>query len=291
MRKIALVSLLALIPMLLAPGVAGLAGAQEPSAAAESAATAPPPTTPTAAPATPPSAAAPAATAEDLGGARTLAEWYALGGWVMHFIVACSMISFALVLERAWSLRSSAVVPKRFLREIAEHWHKREIPDVLEICHKSDTSLSRVLRSGLLLFDQGLARMEDAISAQGAHETTVLRRNLPVLAAVANIATMFGLLGTVLGMIESFDLIARTGTGDARVVASGIFEALVTTAAGLMVGIFTIAFHSYFRRRVEGMVIRLEDTSIRMLEDLSLETEVRSPRSMGTDSELSPAGV
>jgi biopolymer transport protein ExbB len=259
-----------------------LAQEAQPSAAPE----------PAAAPELEPSAAAPAAEGEEEVEARTLREWFDFGGRVMYLIVFCSILSFALVLERAWSLRRSAVIPRRFLREIADHWHKREIPAVLDICHKSDTSLSRVLRAGLLQFDHGLARMEDAIAAQGAHETTVLRRNLQVLGALANIATMLGLLGTVLGMIESFDLIARTGTGDARVVAGGVFQALVTTAAGLTVGIFTIAFYSFFRRKVEGLVIELEDTSIRMLEDLSQERELaRQPSPAEGGGDLAPAGV
>jgi biopolymer transport protein ExbB len=147
--------------------------------------------------------------------------------------------------------------------------------------------MSRVLRAGLTDFGEGLTRVEDAIETAGAHEHTILRRNLSLLSSVANIATMLGLLGTVLGMIESFDLIAKTGTGDARVVAGGIFQALVTTAAGLMVGIFTIAFYSYFRRKVEILVIDLEDISFRLMQALSKETEAEP--SMSQQTELAPA--
>ena len=92
-----------------------------------------------------------------------------------------------------------------------------------------------------------------------------------MIAALGNIATMIGLLGTVLGMIQSFDLIAKTGTGDARVVAGGIFQALITTAGGLMVGISAIGAHSYLRRKVEVLEIDLEETSFRLLEELSVE--------------------
>ena len=209
-------------------------------------------------------------------GRRTLRDWYNLGGWIMHLIVACSIISFALVLERFWSLRRSAVIPKSFLAQIRDHWHRGEISQVLTSCAASDTSVARVLRAGLLHFDQGLARVEDAIDAAGSHEATVLRRNLSLLSSLANIATMLGLLGTVLGMIESFDLIAKTGTGDARIVAGGIFQALVTTAAGLMVGIATISFYSWLRRRVEVLVVDLEEISFGLLEDLAQVPEGES---------------
>jgi biopolymer transport protein ExbB len=206
-------------------------------------------------------------------GGRSLSDWYALGGWVMHLIVLCSIVSVALVAERMWSLRRGAVIPRKFLSQIRDHWHRREIPQVVTLCSASNTSIARVLRAGLLHFQEGLARVEDAIDSAGAYEATFLRRNLALIASVANIATMLGLLGTVLGMIESFDLIAKTGTGDARVVAGGIFQALVTTAAGLSVGIFAISLHSWLRRKVEVLVLDLEAISIGLLEDLASETE------------------
>ena len=220
-------------------------------------------------------------------GRRTLRDWYALGGWIMHVIVACSVVSFALVLERLWSLRRRNVIPRNFLAQIRDHWHRREVPQVLALCAASDSAISRVLRAGLTHLSEGMTRMEDAIATAGWHEHTILRRNLSLLASLANIATMLGLLGTVLGMIASFDLIAKTGTGDARVVAGGIFQALVTTAAGLIVGLFTIGFYSYFRRRVEILVIDLEEVSFGLLETLAGEPE--SEPSVEPPAELAPA--
>ncbi|MEE8557362.1 MAG: MotA/TolQ/ExbB proton channel family protein [Myxococcota bacterium] len=206
-------------------------------------------------------------------GQRTVRDWYALGGWIMHLLVGCSIVTFALVVERAWSLRRNSVIPRKFLTQIRDHWHRREIPEVLTLCAASNTAIARVLRAGLVHFDEGMTRVEDAIETLGAHEHTLLRRNLSLLSALGNIATMLGLLGTVLGMIDSFDLIAKTGTGDARVVAGGIFKALVTTAAGLMVGIFAVAMHSYFKRKVEILAIDLEDISFRLVETLASDPE------------------
>ncbi len=211
------------------------------------------------------------AEAEERG--RTLQDWYELGGWIMHFLVATSVLSLYLILERAWALRSSAVIPRSFLGEIRDHSREQELGKVLAMCSETDNAIARVLRAGLIHFDQGLARMEDAVETAGDHEATVLRRNLPLLAAIGNMATMMGLLGTVLGMIQSFDLIATTGTGDARVVAGGIFQALVTTAAGLMVGLLAIGFHSFLRRKVEVLEIDLGEKSFRLLEDLWLGSQ------------------
>jgi biopolymer transport protein ExbB len=221
---------------------------------------------------------------------RTLGDWYALGGWVMHVIVGCSIISLTLVLERAWSTRRRAVISRKFLKQIRDHWNRRELPQVLDICRKTESAIARILRVGLVHLDQGLAQMQDAIEAQTVHETTILRRNLPLLAALGNIATMLGLLGTVLGMIESFDLIAKTGTGDARVVAGGIFTALVTTAAGLIVGISTITAHSFFRRRVDVLEIDLSEISLRLLEDLVEErSSTAAPSAAAAPGDLEPA--
>ena len=226
------------------------------------------------------------ATRED----RTLAAYYAYGGWIMHGLVACSVLVVTLVIERVWALRRNAVIPRRFMKSVMGHWEKQEIAEVVTLCAASDNSIARVLRSGLIHFDEGLARVEDAIGSAGEHEATLLRRNLPVLGALGNIATMMGLLGTVLGMIEAFDVIATTGTGDAGEVAGGIFQALVTTAAGLIVGITAVALHAYLRRKVEVLEIDLEETGFRLLETLSVEHragQASAPEASG----LAPQGA
>jgi len=208
--------------------------------------------------------------AEEALPARALKDWYAMGGWVMHGLVFLSALALALIFERMLALRRGRIIPRKFLSSVMEHWTKGDLGQVIRIAGDADNSMARMLRSGLIHFDEGIARVEDAVSVAGDHEATLLRRNLPVLAAIGNIATMLGLLGTVIGMIASFEIIAETGTGDAREVAGGIFQALVTTAAGLMVGITAIAAHSYLRRKAEALEIELQETSIRMLEDLSV---------------------
>ncbi len=214
-------------------------------------------------------AVAGAAAAEaDADAPRTVADWYAMGGWVMHLLVLTSIISFFVILERLWALRQSAVLPRGLLRELRDAARERDLTQVVALCGSSRSSVARLLRSGLVHYDSGLPAMEEAVNVAADQESTRLRRNLGLLSALGNMATMMGLMGTVLGMIESFDLIAKTGTGDARVVAGGIFQALVTTAAGLMVGIAAIGAHSFLRRRAEGMEIDLTEKSLRMLEDL-----------------------
>ena len=95
--------------------------------------------------------------------------------------------------------------------------------------------------------------------------------NLRILGAIANLAPMLGLLGTVLGMIKAFNVISQSGTGNPGLVASGISEALITTAAGLMVGIPTLAAYHFFRGRVDKFVFEMEEISLKLLEDISLD--------------------
>jgi len=221
-----------------------------------------------------PGAAAGPAPAE---GGRTLAEWYALGGWIMHLVAACSVLTGAVLLERLFALRRGAVVPRRLTAGLAQVWDPRRPEAALRLCDASPSSLARLVRTGIGAARRGAEHPLEHVSMAGEAEALKLRRHLPLLAALANVATMIGLLGTVLGMIGAFDQIARVGTGDARVVASGIFQALITTAAGLSVGIGALAAHAFLRRRVDAYLLALEETVTRLFEDGPVPEERDAP--------------
>lgn len=211
----------------------------------------------------------------DTAESRSLRDWYELGGWVMHALAACSVLVLAVVLERLWSLRASAVAPRRLLAGLPEAWNPAHLEPALGLCDESPSGLARLAKVGIRALERGAQPLE-AVAAAAETESLQLRRNLALLAALANIATMLGLLGTVLGMIAAFDQIAEVGTGDPRVVAGGIFEALVTTAAGLSVGIVALSFHAYLRRRVDRLLLLLEEFLTNLLEQAA--TEERAPR-------------
>ncbi len=192
------------------------------------------------------------------GIAHTLSGWYHLGGPVMHGLALCSLAATTLVLERAWVLRRAAVVPRRLVRELVAVWDPASPSAALARCERSSSVLARLSHIGILAVERGKERPLERVEESADAELRLLRRNLPLLAALANIATMLGLFGTVLGMIQAFELIAEVGVGDAKVVAGGIFQALVTTAAGLGVGIPTLLFHAILRRRVDDRVLQLE---------------------------------
>ena len=189
---------------------------------------------------------------------RSFAEWYALGGPVMHGIVLCSLAALGIVIERAWTIRRPATVPRKLAEALPRVWDPANPTVALAACEGGRSTLARLAQVGFGAVARGKERPLEVVASAADGELRLLRRNLPLLAALANVATMLGLFGTVLGMVQAFELIAEVGVGDAKVVASGIFQALVTTAAGLGVGIPTLLAHALLRRRVDDRVLQLE---------------------------------
>jgi biopolymer transport protein ExbB len=200
---------------------------------------------------------------------RTLFDWYAMGGWVMHCIAGCSVLVLAVALERAIALRPGAVVPRGLVRDLRELAVRGDAKAIAERCAGDRSPLAILARIAATEWLRGdPVRAEQAVETAAGAEASRLSRNLPLLAALANLATLLGLLGTVLGMIDAFELIAAQGSSDVSVVAGGIFRALVTTAAGLSVGIPALAVHALIRRRVEGLIERIEDVLSEVQEGL-----------------------
>ena len=209
--------------------------------------------------------ATPASAQEDL--VRTIRDWYVMGGWVMHGLALCSVVLLGITFERLIALRCGAVAPRALAREVARLAALRDVPGLEKLAGAGCSSLARLTGVAARALRDGERPAAEQVLAEAAvSESGRLAHNLSLLAALANLATMLGLLGTVLGMIEAFQMIATTGTSDAGVVAGGIFRALVTTAGGLSVGIVALAIHTALRRRVEGWTERLEDALNALLE-------------------------
>ncbi len=208
----------------------------------------------------------------------SLIDFYFRGGPTMHVILACSMLALAIIIERAVNLRKGKIISTAFIEEIKKYWYRRETERAIQACREHNISFSRVLRAGLLRFDHGIDTVEKAIEGAGQHEAAGLRRNLMLLGFLANIAPMLGLLGTVLGLTRSFDVIASFGlAGNPGNVARGVSEALITTVFGLMIGIPTLAAYFYFKRKVEVRVLEMEEVSVALIEDLFYEGSGTGP--------------
>lgn len=193
------------------------------------------------------------------------------GGWMMWPIMFCSLLMVAIAIERAYSLRRKNIINPDFLRKVRAHWNWKDIQLGLQLCKTYDNALARILKAGLLRFGGKVDDIERAIEGAGQHEASLLTSNLRVLGAVANITPMLGLLGTVFGMIKAFNVISLSGTGNPGLVASGISEALITTAAGMLVGIPALALYHYFRGRIDRFVFEMEEISFQLVEELNIE--------------------
>jgi len=138
----------------------------------------------------------------------------------------------------------------------------------LPLCEQSESSLTRILAAGFRRIGLGLLETERALEAAGQHEVSLLTANLRILGAVGLITPMLGLLGTVTGMIKAFENIAQSGAGNPNLVASGIAEALTTTAAGLIVAIPSLAAYHFFRGRIDRLIYELEEIATTLLAGL-----------------------
>ncbi|UCF94358.1 MAG: MotA/TolQ/ExbB proton channel family protein [Desulfobacterales bacterium] len=186
-------------------------------------------------------------------------EWFQKGGLLMYPIALCSLLSLAIVLERLFALQRRKIIPPPFLQQLQNCWKRGAMHEILPLCQQSEAPLTRILKAGFRRLELGLLETERAIESAGQHEIALLTAHLRMLGAVGVIAPMLGLLGTVTGMIKAFENIAQSGAGNPNLVASGIAEALTTTAAGLIVAIPSLAAYHFFRARVDRLVYELEE--------------------------------
>ena len=196
-------------------------------------------------------------------------DFFQRGGVVMYPILFCSVLGLGVALERLFSLRRGRVIREDFLADVRRRWEKGDVEGALEVCRSFDISIARVLRAGLQLRGHPLADIERAIEAIGQHEVSLLTSHLRALGFLANVAPMLGFLGTVTGMLQAFNAISHSERVTPGLVAAGISEALITTVAGLVVGIPCLAAYHYFRGRVDGYVYEMEAIALDLLEGLA----------------------
>jgi biopolymer transport protein ExbB len=201
----------------------------------------------------------------DLWGLSEGLHWFVRGGPIMYPILVCSVIGLTVFLERLAFLRRKHLLPVRFVRSITRAWQRGEFEAAWRLCQQQDIPLARILRAGLRKVKDGPQEMERAIEVTGSHEAGVLEANLRFLGAISNIAPMLGFLGTVTGLITAFNVIAVQGTGDPKLMADGVSEALITTEFGLFVGIPALGAYHYLRGKVDRLLHEMEAITIELL--------------------------
>lgn len=196
------------------------------------------------------------------------------GGILMVPIVACSILALAIVLERFWTLRASRVAPPQTINELWRWIKKKDLNGRKLKALQGSSPLGRILAGGLLNAKHGREIMKESIEHEASQVIHDLERFLNPLGTVATIAPLLGLLGTVIGMIKVFAEIQLAGVGNAGNLAGGISEALITTAAGLSVAIPALICHRYFIRRVDELVVNMEQEAIKLVEVVHGDREI-----------------
>ena len=195
------------------------------------------------------------------------------GGWLMLPIILCAIVAMGIILERFWTLQQKRVIPEDLTSKVWG-WVKKDQLDQKQIqtLHQG-SALGQILAAGLVNRDRERAVLKDAIEDTGRHVVHELERYLETLGTVAAVTPLLGLLGTVIGMVQVFTAITTHGVGNPTVLAGGIAQALITTAAGLSVAIPSLIAYRYYRSRVDTLVVDMEKEAIKLVEALQRRTE------------------
>ena len=188
------------------------------------------------------------------------------GGWVMLPILLCSIVAFAIIAERFWTLQKKKIIPPNMVGMVWNQFQDQSFDQEALQRLKRGSALGRVLAAGLVNLQHDREIMKEAIEETGRHVVHEMERYLNTLGTIASITPLLGLLGTVIGMIKVFNTITTSGVGNASLLAGGISEALITTAAGLVVAIPSLMFYRYFRGLLDEYVVRMEEEALKLVE-------------------------
>lgn len=201
------------------------------------------------------------------------------GGPVMWPIMLCSVIAAAIILERLWTLQRKRVIPRELTDRVWKLVETRTLNDRHIEALARNSPLGRVLAAGLANRSQGREIMKEVIEDTGRHVVHELERFLNPLGTIAAISPLLGLLGTVTGMIQAFEAITSQGVGDPQVLSGGIGEALITTAAGLIVAIPALIGYRYLRGLVDFLVVEMEKEAMKLVQAMDRMTAQSTPGS------------
>lgn len=195
------------------------------------------------------------------------------GGPVMYPIVLCSIIAFAIVIERTYHLYKAKIDTKDFMNNIEITIKHNRIVEAIKICDKTPGPIAHIVKAGILKHDRPRQEIRESIEDAGHQEVPRLEKHISLLGTIAHISPLLGLLGTVTGMVKTFQIIQEKSTffnpvspGD---LAGGIWEALLTTVAGLIVAIPTVVAYNYLVNKVEGFVLEMERSATEVVDILS----------------------
>ena len=195
------------------------------------------------------------------------------GGIMMGPIILASIVTAAIFLERLWTLQTKRVLPAELTEKVWKWVEQRQIQDKHIAALQQNSPLGKILAAGLANRNRERTVIREAIEDTGRHVVHELDRFIGMLGTIASLSPLMGLLGTVLGMIRTFNAITTSGIGNPASLAGGIAEALITTAAGLTVAIPALLAYKYLRGRVQTLVVQMEKEAMKLVE--AIEAQAR----------------
>jgi biopolymer transport protein ExbB len=197
------------------------------------------------------------------------------GGWMMLPIIVSSIVALAIIAERLWTLRASRVSPAHLVGQVWRWKKDKQLSKEKLKELRADSPLGEILAAGLANSRHGREIMKESIEEAASRVIHELERYISTLGSIAAMAPLLGLLGTVIGMIEIFSSFTGSGvSGNPGIMAGGISKALVTTASGLIVAIPALFFHRLLQRRIDELVVGMEQEAIKLVEVVQGDREV-----------------
>ncbi|MFK7899690.1 MAG: MotA/TolQ/ExbB proton channel family protein [Cyclobacteriaceae bacterium] len=204
----------------------------------------------------------------------SLLELIQAGGWVMIPILLLAIIAIYLFFERYFTISSANKKRKdNLLEQVRELVLQGNVQGAAALCEQTSSPISRMIHKGILRLGSPLKHIEASIENVGKIEIAKLEKNLPILATISGAAPTIGFLGTVIGMIQTFIEIHRTQAQDISGMAGGIYEALITTAAGLSVGLLAYMAYNFLSTKIQKIIHDMEASSIEFLDVLQEPTD------------------
>lgn len=181
------------------------------------------------------------------------------GGWIMIVLAVLLLLAIYVLIERTLVIHKAGKEDASFMNRIKDYIHDDKIDAAVNLCRNSNTPSARMVEKGIARLGRPTADVMSAIENQGNIEISKLEKGLPIIATTASGAPMIGFLGTVTGMVKAFMSMANAGANvDVNVLSTGIYEALVTTVGGLVVGIIALFAYNYLTTRIKGIINKLE---------------------------------
>ena len=202
----------------------------------------------------------------------SILELASKGGWIMGVLALMSIVAVYIFVERFLAIRNAGKDDKLFMDRIRDYIKNNDVKSAINFCRVTNTAAARLIERGISRMGKPAAEIQAAIENTGDLEIAIMERRLPVLATIAGGAPMIGFLGTVIGMVEAFWQMSNAGGNiDISLLSSGIYQAMITTVGGLVVGIISLFAYNYLVAKVDSVVNEIEAKSLTFMDIISEE--------------------